>query len=564
MRFLRTLRSLYDSSVQPLRRLVGSLFATVIAAPLLLLTATLVVHSTAVSRRMVHESQETVTRFASGAIARVFDYFVWGLSSFSSGSRVLDMPEAEQRRALRSLLFRENTIDELSLVGIDGVERARVSRLTSAETEPSRDWRNTEALEAAVQGRVRVGAFQVNPITRELVMEVSVPVSDVAEPHGMIVAKVRGRVLEQALVSLPLSESASVFVVNEENRVVVHANPSVVLRNKSYSPTIGTRVRPGLLGGLVVANASDTKIGGHRFVAVSERAVGDVYRPAVLISVPVVLVVVGVFLLVGRIRRKMMDAIVHPLEVLAAASASIGSENFSVSLPGAASPEHRLLGEALRDSNSRIRSYVQSLESSNRQKDTLLREVHHRVKNNLQVIRSMISLQSTDDPLLRATQDRILAMALVHDQLYASEDVTRVALSSYLRSLVVNTLAGTGAAVTPRIETENIVTSIDVAIPVGLIASELITNALRHAFPDGASGTVSVTLKRVGPRDTELRVADDGIGIDPAVATQDRPSTLGLTIVRSLVAQIDGTFELRPSDEGTTAVLCIPGVAEPV
>lgn len=189
-----------------------------------------------------------------------------------------------------------------------------------------------------------------------------------------------------------------------------------------------------------------------------------------------------------------------------------------------------------------------SLQASLQEKEVLLREIHHRVKNNLQVIQALINLQSRrikDEQALemsKESQRRIRSMALVHERLYRSTNLSRIDFADYLRSLVVHLFhsvqPGAGR-VDLRLELEPVELEVSTAVPCGLIASELVSNSLKHAFPEERAGTVVVSLHREASGDIRLGVQDDGVGL-PADFDVLRAESLGMQIVMTLVSQIDG------------------------
>lgn len=227
-----------------------------------------------------------------------------------------------------------------------------------------------------------------------------------------------------------------------------------------------------------------------------------------------------------------------------------------ISLSPLHTEEGTLVTAAIRDVTDRKNAQEQILESL-REKEVLLREVHHRVKNNLQVVSSLLSLQadSVDDPdtfaLFRESHDRVRSMALLHEKLYQSKDLAAVDFTEYVRDLVSGLATAYGVdrqRVEIRIDVPDVRLSIDPAIHAGLLVNELIVNALKHAFPDGRRGKVAVGFHRTGD-ELEMRVADDGVGLpegmDPARAT-----SLGLQLVNTLVEQLDGTLEVRDGRPG--------------
>jgi len=186
------------------------------------------------------------------------------------------------------------------------------------------------------------------------------------------------------------------------------------------------------------------------------------------------------------------------------------------------------------------------------EKEVLLREVHHRVKNNLNVVSSLLNLQSsvieTPEQAIVAFQnsrDRIMAMSLAHEALYKSQDYTQVDMSQYLGELFNQLLVAYDAEgrVQLSLDVRNIVLSVNAAIPCGLIINELITNAFKYAYPDDGHGEVRVSLSKLPDGSLELRTADDGIGFtvnQPASGS----SSLGLTLVKLLVDQLGGELEV--------------------
>jgi PAS domain S-box-containing protein len=191
-----------------------------------------------------------------------------------------------------------------------------------------------------------------------------------------------------------------------------------------------------------------------------------------------------------------------------------------------------------------------------KEKDVLLGEVHHRVKNNLQIVYSLLDLQSsritdrTALDMLRDSQNRIRSMGLIHQTLYQSKDFARVDFRHFLDSLLPMLVGSYGAnpdRITVSVETEQVLLPINAAIPFGLIVNELISNALKHAFPAGRSGEIRVRSVMEPSGKTLLSVADDGIGI-PEGMDLTKTSTLGLQLVTLLADQLGGKIAIRRSD----------------
>ncbi len=192
----------------------------------------------------------------------------------------------------------------------------------------------------------------------------------------------------------------------------------------------------------------------------------------------------------------------------------------------------------------------EAIRASLAEKEVLLKEVHHRVKNNMQIISSLLSLQagSIEDPrvadLFEASQNRIRSMALVHERLYGTEDLSRVEIGSYIRSLANDIITSHGANVAVDVEADEIVFGLDVAIPCGLMLNELIVNAVKHAFPNGRKGSLRITLSRQEDQRYLLTIQDDGIGLPPGV-TPATTASLGMRLVKTLAGQLHGTVEIE-------------------
>lgn len=196
------------------------------------------------------------------------------------------------------------------------------------------------------------------------------------------------------------------------------------------------------------------------------------------------------------------------------------------------------------------RQSQEKIKRSLREKEVLLREVHHRVKNNLQVICSLLRLQARyfqDETLLQALRDcreRVLAMALLHDQLHRAEDISSINLGEYIRSLAASLFCSYGvnsADVALLLEIEDITVAIDTAIPCGLIVNELVSNSLRHAFPEG-KGRISLGLHATPGGHAVLTICDDGRGFAEGERSA-KPRSLGLWLVDLLAEQIDAALE---------------------
>ena len=238
--------------------------------------------------------------------------------------------------------------------------------------------------------------------------------------------------------------------------------------------------------------------------------------------------------------------------------------------------ERRRAEEQLRELNEtleqRVTERTEALALSNaaltaslHEKEVLLREVHHRVKNNLQIVSSLLNLQGrrlTDPELLQvfsSTRNRVQTLAAVHERLYESGDFAKIDLAAHLGGLTrMLTRAQTPAGVTvqPVLRLDAVTVDLNTAVPLSLLTNELITNALKYAFVGGRNGMLTVDLRADGDRH-ELRIADDGpgfpAGLDPATTP-----TLGLRLARDLSRQFRGELEITSTASGTSIVIRWP------
>lgn len=210
----------------------------------------------------------------------------------------------------------------------------------------------------------------------------------------------------------------------------------------------------------------------------------------------------------------------------------------------------------VRDITERKKS-EEELEHSLHEKEALLREVHHRVKNNLQIISSLLSLQSDlveneFRDILMTSQSRIKSMAMIHEKLYKSSDLTHIHIKSYIENFISDLILLYGvntSLIKTHIEVDDLQIGLDTAIPLGLIINELLINIFKHAFPTGQKGNIFVNLNSEGDLYI-LKISDDGIGLPENVSPENIES-LGLQLVSNLVNQLDGTMSIS-RDNGTT------------
>lgn len=233
-----------------------------------------------------------------------------------------------------------------------------------------------------------------------------------------------------------------------------------------------------------------------------------------------------------------------------------------ISLSPLQTEEGMLVSSAIRDITER-KQVEERLRGSLEEKDTLLHEIHHRVKNNLTVIGSTFYLQSTyvdDDRLveiLQNCQDRVRSMALVHDRLYHSGNFAAVDFGEYTRELCSDLFANYAvnpARVELDIDIQNVNVGLNQAVPCALILNELVSNSLKHAFPADYDGQLKVRIRQEPEQGLELVVADNGVGV-PSDFGGQREGSFGMRLLHALTRQVDGKMEYSSANPGTIARL---------
>ena len=210
--------------------------------------------------------------------------------------------------------------------------------------------------------------------------------------------------------------------------------------------------------------------------------------------------------------------------------------------------------------NRELREAEEQVKTSLEEKVVLLKEIHHRVKNNLQVIHSMLNLQLAqikDEQaiqMFKESKDRVYSMALIHEKLYQSESLSKIDLGEYIASLIANLFLSYGAAkraIRPQIHVEKVIFGIDMLVPCALIINELVSNSLKHAFPDSSGCTNSenvilVDLCHTTNNSIKLTISDNGVGLPKDFSIRNYES-LGMKLVSVLVKQLRGVLDINTS-----------------
>ena len=222
-----------------------------------------------------------------------------------------------------------------------------------------------------------------------------------------------------------------------------------------------------------------------------------------------------------------------------------------------------VFGKILLSAHHNLYKSKREIERRINEKETLLKEIHHRVKNNLQTVSSLLSLQcrNIEDPnvksLIKSSQNRVISMAMVHEMLYMREDLSKIEYKPYVQELseyLVKSIKGVDNNIKLRIDVPDIKLGIDTAIPLGLLINEAITNALKYGFTEDEEGEINIELMKGQNSDFVLNIGDNGIGF-PENEDFKNTKSLGLKLINNLARQLKGSIKRDSTKKGTHYVL---------
>lgn len=293
----------------------------------------------------------------------------------------------------------------------------------------------------------------------------------------------------------------------------------------------------------------------HDLTALSQRdVVAQIVGPIAIWIIAVLIVWIATDRLIARPLRKLTRT---------ARAYSYGDLEARPADGGTA--EIRTLAQTFAEMAARIATRERDLQDAITKRDGMLREIHHRVKNNLQIVTSLLNLQEKQiSPDSRASfrdmQTRVRSLALVHRYMYESDELGSVNLGGFLKELATSLQLAYGVPekqVAVEVIAEPIWDVADRAIPLALLMTEAMTNALRHGFPEGRAGKIEVRLNQLEDRRVRFSVHDDGIGIPGELAS----GTLGMTLIRAFARQVGGTLDIS-AENGTTVAVEFERMAE--
>ena len=222
-----------------------------------------------------------------------------------------------------------------------------------------------------------------------------------------------------------------------------------------------------------------------------------------------------------------------------------------------------VLGKEIIDHTRQLQEVKRNIAQELQEKETLIKEVHHRVKNNLQTVSSLLSLQSRSiadqkiQNLIKSSQNRVISMAMVHEMLYMREDITKIEYKTYINELInylIKSVKGADSNVKVVIDVPEMELGIDTAIPLGILINETMTNALKYGIQNDDEGEIHIAMRQEPDKSYVLMMGDNGIGFSETV-TFETSKSLGLKLIHNLARQLQGSIVRDTSKKGTNYIL---------
>lgn len=519
-----------------------------------------------VHRVTIHRQQIVAEYTASHLESSVRSYQRL-LARLSAVNDLSAAPRERRVEALTLLVQDDELIERIVLADASGRETVRVSDVLASHESQSGGpspgdpvWAHSEAYRRTVgEGKVYAGEFIISRASGEPLLRISVPLKarDAESVSGAVIAELRLRVVRDALSQLPLREHESAYVLDGDGNVIEHTVRSMVTDGTRRPVPLRSGFVHGLDGRIVLLSHAAIEIGGSTFYGVVEQHMFGPYAPLILVVAAAAVIFALVFHGIVRTGAWIRVNVIDGLEEVARVARAMGTGDLHARVYRRGPAELETVGEALNALAESTAREMEELRHSLRERDTLLREVHHRVKNNLQIISSMIRLQAdgVSDPdastAVLATQRRVTSIALVHEYLHRSDSLSRIRFDTYLESLsahIIQHYRQELVHVSLETEIEPRALHIDEAIPCGLILSEALANSMRHAFPGGRRGTVRVRFYS-DDRSAVLEIGDDGDGGAPSDA--DVSGGIGMMLMRALAEQLRGHLSVESAPGGT-------------
>ncbi len=390
------------------------------------------------------------------------------------------------------------------------------------------------------------------------------------EPLALFLVNYSIELLYDHFHGIHLGEGAYLMVIDGENRYIYHPDPAML--GKTAPDSLTSQLTEDT-GKLTTTVADETVSVNYTRSAKSDWVVLSLVplRTLTAKTAPIGRATIFIFFLslgVALIPALLFNRdVVGPIQEITMRFQQLQQENASKQehLPVKGKGEVAELTQwfnAFLDSLAARQEAEAQIQASLQEKDVLLKEIHHRVKNNLQIVSSLLNLETEGkaDPqmqhVFQDSRNRVRSMALIHEKLYQSQNLARIDFGEYVRNLstyLLRTYHAKAGQVRLEVVADAVYLGVDTAVPCGLILNELISNAIQHAFPDLRAGQITIELRALPHETVRLRVSDDGIGFPVAQYTENQTS-LGLQLVKTLANQLNGKVELvdNNSQTGTT------------
>ena len=489
----------------------------------------------------------------------------------------------ESSDAFESILEQQPSIQEIIYLDADANVLASLARTNSLLSDQFTIAQSEWFLKAR-GGETYFSRAQISA-QDESFMIVSIP----SRFGGVLAVRVELQILWDVVRDIRFEELGKIYVLNQDGRVMAHTDRDIVLQNRLMPDAVKFREiisapkhewsgrLKNFSGNHVVAAAAPIDTTG--WIVIAELPVIAAYSTTmtVLWVIPLLMLLFS-FVSIRLIEQFVERLFLIPILNLRTGASEVGQGNLSYQAPVLQDDElgefteafngmtHRLndqhhslerelqirhqielqLRELNEDLENRVAGRTAELEDSLREKEVLLKEVHHRVKNNLQVISSLLSLQARKSPdgavrsMLMDSQSRVHSMSLIHEKLYHSESLEFVDFGVYIHTLASYLFQtyNTRAGIRFNVQADPVLLSLNQAVPCGLFVNEVITNALKYAFIDRDEGLIVAEIRSLPDDFIQFRIADNGNGMDKQ--QQEQTNSLGMQLIQSLAVQLDG------------------------
>jgi len=495
----------------------------------------------------------------------------------------------ERFAVLNALAERLPNIEQLGFLDPDGHEQIRVSHLHPWPEESLRD-RSEDSI-FAVPRKERLPYYtdlDFSLLTGEPHIEIGLPLLDEHSGTlvGVLTAEVRVRMIWELLEAFyqhPGSEGENAYILDASGRVFAHRDPAVVITAQTVDLPVHRGSGRTLEGRRALRSARTFAVRNLPFHLVVERRLANAFDLSFTMVAAVLAFAVLASLTALTVTLRSSRSLLNPLMRLTAISEKIRDQDrydFS-SLRAVKTSnwtEISVLADAISSMVEQLQEKIAQVGSSLNEREVLLRELHHRVKNNLQIIISLTNLQTDalvnphDAEVFRSLQHRIYSLALVHEQLYQSVSLSRIEIGRYLHAMLSylnNNYHKPGREIEIRTEIDTVDAAIEPAVAFGMLISEVVSNSLKHGFADRTSGTLTVHLSHQSPA-VVLSVCDDGVGLPNkhaveigswcgadhanSTAAPDSPTgtQFGMLLIAELVQRLNGEVCYKAAPDGGT------------